>query len=130
MNLKAGNNQIISFRFAIFMTLFAGLFGLLLLLLPDMDLVAFLLSASAMGLLFAGDKYYTESDRQRIRRSIEKAFQWLFLFILGAYAFIILVDWLHISSSVVVFWNLHWPALVALMMCILAGSAGLRKASS
>jgi len=130
MTSNAVNNRLINFRSAIFMALFAGLFGLLLLFLPDMDMVAFLLSASGLGLLCAGDKYYTEVDRQRIRRSFETAFVWLFLAILCAYAFIALARWLNFAGGVADFLDLHWPALVALTMCILAGSAGLRRASS
>lgn len=127
MHAKINNPQMVSFRFATSAALFAGLFGLLLLILPDMDFIAFLLSASGIGLLFAGDKYYTEPDQQRIRRSVETAFQWLFLVILCAYALIALFNWLHIGSAVVSFAALHWPALVALSMCSLAGGAGLRN---
>jgi hypothetical protein len=128
MNIK--NEQRMSYRSMIVLALFAGGLGIVLQLMPDGELLAFMLSVAVLGALMGGSNAYNERDRQRLRQSYKTAYEWLLLAIMAIYAFIVFSRWLSIIEGVAIFFNNHWPGLVISMMCIFMGMAGLQRIRS
>jgi hypothetical protein len=117
----------INYRFMIVFTIIVGVIGIVLLLIPDFELLTFMLTVSALGSLIGGSAGYEERDRQQLEKSYKTVFEWLFLMTLVAYAFLVLARTFVPLAGAVVFMNNHWPGLIISMMCILMGIAGFRR---
>jgi hypothetical protein len=124
MNTK--KRMVINYHFMLIFTLIVGIIGIALLLIPDFELLAFMLTVSALGGLIGGSDGYEERDQQLLEKSYKKVFEWMFLFTLAAFAFLALSRFLVVLGGAVVFLNNHWPGLIISMMCILMGIAGFQ----
>jgi hypothetical protein len=125
MNTK--KHLVVNYRFMIVFTLIVGVVGILLLLIPDFELLSFMLTVGALGGLVGGSTGYEERDQQLLEKSYKKVFEWLFLFTLAASAFLALSRWFVIPGGAVTFLNDHWPGLIISVMCILMGIAGFQR---
>ncbi len=108
-------------------TLVAGIFGLLVLLMPDGTMLTFLVTMGAVTGLTASSKSRDERENQLLWQSFASSFEALFIAVYFAYAFVLLSDWLHLAVALTAFLNAHWPGLVASAMCILLAINGLRR---
>ena len=118
----------LSYHSMTILALVAGAAGLAVHVMQGGELLAFMVSAAAMGGLVGGRPVYTEAERQQLTRSFQTAFEALLLCLMGAYAFVVVGGGLPLLSDGVVFLNAHWPSLVIALMCLLLGLAGLRPA--
>ena len=116
----------INYRFMIVYTIIVGVIGIVLLFIPDFELLAFMLTASALGGLIGGSNGYEERDRQQLEKSYKLVFEWQMLITLVAFGFLALSKLLVVLGGAVVFLNNHWPGLIISMMCILMGIAGFQ----
>jgi hypothetical protein len=114
----------------IVLALIAGGFGVAVHFMPDGGILAFMVSAAALGGLIGGSNDYNEQERQQLTQSYKTAYEWLLLAIMTAYAFIVFSRWLSNLERVAIFLNTHWPSLVISMMCLLMGLAGFQRTRS
>jgi hypothetical protein len=128
VNIKSGRR--VNYHTMIVLALIAGGFGIAVQFMPDGEILAFMVSAAALGGLIGGSNDYNEQDRQQLRQSYKIAYEWLLLAIMTAYAFIMFSRWLSILEGVAIFLNSHWPSLVISMMCLLMGLAGFQRTRS
>jgi uncharacterized membrane protein (DUF4010 family) len=126
MNMK--NKPMVGYRLMTILALIVGIVGIVLQFLPDFRLLAFMLTTVVLGSLIGGSNNYEEQDRQQLGRSYRKAFEWLLLVVLAAYALIELSKWFVGIEGAAAFLNGHWPGLILSVMCIVMGMAGLPKA--
>jgi hypothetical protein len=117
----------VSYRTGVILALIAGASGIALQLLPDGEILSFMVSSAALGGLIGGAKAYNERERQQLSQSYKIAYEWLLLVIMSAYAWIVLARWLNIMAGAASFINGHWPGLVISVMCLLMGMAGLQR---
>jgi len=127
MNTK--NGTMISYRLMIILALIVGIVGIAFQFVPDSELLSFMLTIAVLGGLIGGSNSYAEQDRQQLERSYKKAFGWLLLVIMAAYAVIEPSRWLVVMEAAA-FLNQHWPGLMLSVMCIVMGIAGLQKAGT
>ncbi len=126
VNVKSEHR--VNYGTMIVLVLIAGGFGIAVQIIPDGEILSFMVSAAALGGLIGGCNDYNEQDRQQLRQSYKTAFEWLLLAIMAAYAFIAFSRWLSILEPEAIFLNSHWPGLVISMMCLLMGLAGFQRA--
>jgi hypothetical protein len=125
MNTK--KRLVVNYRFMIVFTIIVGVIGIVLLFIPNFELISFVLTASALGGLIGGSNGYEERDLQLLEKSYKKVFEWLFLLSLAASAFLALSSLFVGLEGAVVFLNNHWPGLIISIMCILMGIAGFQR---
>ena len=126
MNMK--NKNVISYHIMSILALIVGMIGLALQFIPDSGILSFMLATAVLGGLIGGRNSYEEQDRQQLGRSYRRAFEWLLLIILAAYALIEFSKLFVGMVGVAAFLNGHWPSLMVSVMCALMGIAGLQKA--
>ncbi len=117
----------ITTRALLIVTLVAGIFGLLVLLMPDGTMLTVLVTMGAVVGLTGSSKSRDERENQLLWQSFATSFEALFIAVYFTYGFVMLSDWLHIAVALTGFMNAHWPGLIASGMCILLGVNGLRK---
>jgi hypothetical protein len=117
----------INYRFMIVYTIIVGVIGIVLLFIPDFELLAFMLTASALGGLIGGSNGYEERDRQQLEKSYKLVFEWQMLITFAAFGFLALSRLFVVLEGPVAFLNNHWPGLIICIMCILLGIAGFQK---
>ncbi len=125
MNTK--KRIVVNYRFMIVFSLIVGVMGMVLLFIPDFELLAFMLTLSALGSLIGGSPGYEERERQQLEASYKRVFEWLLLIFMFAYAFLAFSRLLTGLEAVAASMNSHWPGLVISIMCILMGIAGFQK---
>lgn len=125
MNIK--DKKPVSYRLMITLALIVGVVGIALQFFPDFELLSFTLTVAVLGSLIGGSNIYEERDRQRFGHSFGKAFEWLFLVVLVAYALIVLSKWVVSIEGVAIFLNGHWSGLILSTMCIVMGIAGFQE---
>jgi len=116
-----------TYRFMIIFTIIVGVVSIVLLFLPDFDLLSIVLACAALGGLIGGKSGYEERERLCLQQSYRLAFEWLLLVLLAVFAFIVCSKWIGIGEGAVLFLNDHWPSLIISVMCILMGIAGFQK---
>jgi hypothetical protein len=114
-------------RNMIMITLFAGIMGIIFQIIPDGDLLTFMVISANVGGLVASSKDFDERENQLLLQSFSSAFQWLFVVIYFAYTVTVLLQALHLGAGVIDILGGHWMGLTAAGMCILLGIAGLRN---
>jgi hypothetical protein len=124
--MKINNQARVGYRSMLILAVVVGLLSLGLLFLPDMQLIAFMLSVAALGGLIAGSSGYSEPERRQLGRSYKTAYEGMLLAVMFAYALVELAKWLPIEPAVG-FLNARWPGLILALMCALLGLAGLRE---
>ena len=117
----------ISYRFMVNLALIIGIIGIVLQFIPDSGILSFMLTAAVLGGLIGGRNSYEEQDRQQLEQSYRRAFEWLLLVVLVAYALIVLSKMFVIMAGSASFLNEHWPSLMVSVMCVFMGIAGLQK---
>jgi hypothetical protein len=125
--VNANGKLRVNYHTMTFLAVIAGAFGAVLQLIPDGEILSFMVSLAALGGLIGGGKEYSEQDRRQLGQSYKTAFEWLLLTIMAVYAFILIARWLNAAQSVAIFINSHWPGLTISAMCLLMGIAGLQK---
>ncbi len=125
--MNTRKKPIVNYRFMIVFTIIVGVIGIVLLLIPDFELLTFMMTTGALGGLIGGSRGYEEQDRQQLEKSYKPVFEWLFLITLTAYAFLVLSRSFVILEGMNAFLNNHWPGLIISLMCILMGIAGFQK---
>jgi hypothetical protein len=125
MNMK--NKNVVSYRLMSILALIVGMIGIALQFIPDSGILSFMLTAAVLGGLIGGKNSYEEQDRQQLGQSYRKAFEWLLLVVLAAYALIELSKLFAGMEGAAAFLNGHWPSLMVSVMCALMGIAGLQK---
>jgi hypothetical protein len=108
-------------------TLFAGVLGLLVQLIPDGTMLTFLVGVSAIAGLAGSRKIFDERENQLLWQSYGTAFEYLFIVIYFTYAFVEFAGWLHFAGGLIIFVQGHWIGLTASTMCILLGFVGVRN---
>lgn len=112
------------------LTLVVGIASsILIVILPDFELLAFMITVSTLGGLVGGSSGYKELERQALQKSYKLALEWLILVIMGLYVLVHLASALPATEGVAGFLNKHWPVLILATMCILMGLAGFRRKS-
>jgi hypothetical protein len=119
----------VTYQSMIVFTIAVGIVGIVLLLLPDFDLLSMVLSCAALGGLIGGEPGYENQDRRRLAQSYKPAFEWMLLVLLAAFAFKAGSEWSGLGAGAAGFLDAHWPSLMVSAMCILLGGAGLQKQS-
>jgi hypothetical protein len=114
----------------VILALIVGIIGIAFQFVSDFELLSFMLTMAVLGGLIGGNDSYEEQDRQQLRQSYKKAFEWLLLVVLAAYALIELSKWFVGIEEAAAFLNGHWPGLILSVMCIAMGIAGLQKAKT
>jgi hypothetical protein len=109
----------------IFVTLIAGISGMVYQYFLDGTMLTFMVTTSAIGGLAGASRSFDERDRQLLWQSYAKAFEVLFMVIFFVYALMLLAGGLHLGIGVIEYINGHWLSLLASTLCILLGSAGL-----
>ena len=125
MNANKGGR--VNYRTMIILASIVGALGVAVLLIPDGEILSFMLSAAALGGLIGGSKEYSERDRRQLEHSYKTVFEWLLLTVMASYAFIVIAPRLNITEDVAIFVNNHWPGLIISAMCFLMGMAGFQK---
>ena len=128
--MNAKNRVVISYRFMSVLALVVGMIAIALQFIPDAGILAFMLATAVLGGLIGGRTSYGAEERQQLGQSYRRAFEWLLLVVLMAYALIELSNWLVGLAGAAAFLNGHWPGLTVSVMCLLLGIAGLRKATA
>jgi predicted membrane channel-forming protein YqfA (hemolysin III family) len=128
MNTKNGHR--VNYHTMIVLTLIAGVLGIAFQFMPDGGLLAFMVSAAALGGLIGGSKDYEERDRRHLGQSYKITFEWLLLAVMAVYAFLLLARFLPFMAGAVIFLNGHWPNLIISIMCLLMGTAGFHRIHS
>jgi hypothetical protein len=127
MNTKSRSR--VSYRFMVLLTLVVGIIGIVcLFIVPDFELLSFMMTVAVLGSLAAGNNDYEEWERQQLRQSYQKAFEGLLLVVMVAYALIKFSQLVVFTEAAATFLNNHWPVLILSVMCIAMGIAGLQKA--
>jgi hypothetical protein len=114
-------------RNMIMITLLAGIMGVIFQIMPDGDLLTFMIISANVAGLVASSKDFDERENQLLWQSYSSAFQGLFLLIYGVFTFKVLLQALHLGGVIIDFLGGHWLGLTAAGMCILLGIAGLRN---
>ena len=122
----SSKNPRVTYHFMIVFTIVVGVLGIVILFLPDFDLLSIVLSCAALGGLIGGSSSYEVHDRRRLQQSYKPAFEWLLLVLLLAFGFNAGSEWFSLGEDLAIFINSHWPSLIVSTMCILLGLAGLR----
>ena len=117
----------VNYRFMLVLAIVVGIISIVLLFLPDFDLLAFMLTVAVLGGLIGGTNGYEEQDRQHFMHGYKFAFEWLLLVLLTACALIACSKWFGVFAGTVDFLNEHWPALIISVMCILLGVSGFQR---
>jgi hypothetical protein len=123
--MKINNQTRVGYRSMLILAVVVGVLSLGLLFLPDMQLIAFMLSVAALGGLIAGSSGYSEAERRQLGRSYKTAYEGLLLAMMFAYALVELAKWLQLAP-LEAFLNARWPGLILALMCALLGLAGFR----
>jgi hypothetical protein len=124
--MKINNQARVGYRSMLVLAVVVGLLSLGLLFLPDMQLIAFMLSVAALGGLIAGSSGYSEAERRQLGRSYKTAYEGMLLAVMFAYALVELARWMQLEAAAG-FLNARWPGLILALMCALLGLAGLRE---
>jgi hypothetical protein len=114
----------------IILAVMAGAFSIAVLLMPDGEILSFMLSMAVLGGLIGGSKAYNERERQQLRQSYQITFEWLLFAMMIAYVTILASRWLNVMEGVAVFLNSHWPVLILSLMCLFMGLAGFHRTRS
>jgi len=118
------------YRFIRGLTLVVGIVSIILIVvLPDFDALAFMLTVSALGSLVGGSSSYKELERQVLQKSYKLTLEWLILVIMSLYVLVLITSALPGTEGIAGFLNKHWPGLILSIMCILMGLAGFRRKS-
>lgn len=128
MNVK--NKKVMSYRLMSILALTVGMIALALHYIPESGILSFMLTTAVLGSLIGDRNNYEEQDRQQLGLSYGRAFEWLLLVVLAAYAFIELSKLFASMAGAAAFINGHWPSLMLSVMCVLLGIAGLQKAGA
>ena len=127
MSSNSVNNRQRLAPMLLWITLAAGVFGLVVQLIPDGTMLTFMVGVAAIGGLAGSRKIFDERENQLLWQSYGTAFEYLFIVIYFVYAFIIFAGWLHFAGDLVGFIQSHWIGLIASAMCILLGFVGIRN---
>ena len=110
-----------------FINLFAGLTGFVYQFMPDGTFLTFFVCMAAILGLVNNHQTFDERERELLYRSYGTAFVALFFVVLGAYLFILYAGILGQASSLIALVNNHWVGMMASVMCVLIGIAGMRN---
>lgn len=124
--MKVNNQPRVGYRSMLILAVVAGALSLVLLVLPDMRLLAFVLSVAALGGLIGGSSGYGEAESRQLGHSYKIAYEGLLLAVMFAYALVELAKWLQLIP-LAEFLNARWPGLILALMCALLGLAGMRR---
>ena len=125
--MNSRRKPIVNYHSMLILAIIVGIIAVVLLFLPDFDILAFMLTVAVLGGLIGGTNGYEELDRQRLMHGYKSAFEWLLLVLLAAYALIECSRWFGVFERTVVFLNEHWPGLIISVMCILLGISGFQR---
>jgi hypothetical protein len=125
--INTKRKPIVNYRFMIVFNIIVGVISIVILLIPDFELLTFIMTTGALGGLIGGSRGYEERDRQQLEKSYKTVFEWLFLITLAAYAFLALSRSFVFLEGMNAFLNNRWPGLIISLMCILMGIVGFQK---
>ena len=120
-------SPIVNYQFMLILAIITGILGIVLLFLPDFELLDLMLTLAVLGGLIGGTSGYEETDRKRLTHGYKSAFEWLLLVLLVAFALIEGSRWFGVIEGTVIFLNEHWPGLIVSVMCILLGISGFKR---
>jgi hypothetical protein len=106
--------------------LFAGLLGMVFQLMPDGDLLTFIVALSALTAILGIRIKLDERESQLLDRAFSMAFQWLFAALYVLFSVYVLLGWIPLLGDLRIFLEGHWLGLMASFMCVLLGIAGIR----
>jgi hypothetical protein len=127
VHVNINNERRVSYHTMIILAVITGVFSIALLLMPDGELLSFMLSMAGLGGLIGGNHDYNERERQQLSQSYRTAFEWLLIAMMFAFAMIVTSRWLNVITGVASFLNSHWPVLIISLMCLFMGMAGLPR---
>ncbi len=110
-----------------FVTLFAGVSGLVYQFMADGTLLTFLVCLVAILDLVDNRKNLDERDSQLLLQSYGTAFNYLFAAIVIVFLFVTFSSALHIAGPIIGLMNSHWVGIMASTMCIFIGIAGVHN---
>jgi len=106
--------------------LFAGLLGMVLQLMPDGDLLTFIVVLSALTAILGIRIKLDERESLLLDRAYSMAFQWLFVTLYALFTVFVLLGWVPLLENFKFFLETHWLGIMASLMCVLLGIAGMR----
>lgn len=124
--MNSRRSPIVNYRAMLILAIIVGVIGIVLLFLPDFELLTLMLTLAVLGGLTGGINGYEEKDRQRLMQGFKSAFEWLLLVLLAAFALIEGSRWFGVIEGTDDFLNEHWPVLILSVMCILIGISGFQ----
>jgi len=125
--MNSRKKPVVNYQFMLILVIITGIIGIVLLFLPDFDLLALMLTLAVLGGLIGGTDGYEEPDRERLTHGYKSAFEWMLLVLLLAFALIEGARWFSVIEGTAVFLNEHWPSLIISVMCILMGISGFQR---
>lgn len=108
-------------------SLFAGITGFFYQFMQDGTFLTFLVCLAAITGMIENKKIFDERENQLLLQSYGNAFMYLFAAVTIIYLFGMFAGYLHVGASVINLINSHWVGLIASVMCIFIGIAGLRN---
>jgi hypothetical protein len=127
MNSNPSKIRKFTSRSMLILVLVAGVMGIILQIMPDGDLLIFMITTAVVAGLVGSAKDFDERENHLLLQSFSSAFQWLFMAIYFVFALKVLLQALNLGAVVIGFLGGHWLGLTASGMCILLGIAGLRN---
>jgi len=108
-------------------TLFAGITGFVYQFMPDGTFLTFLVCMVALLGMVNNSKDLDERDNQLLAQSYSSAFTYLFFAVLLAYLFQLFFAKMQFATPIIATINTHWAGIMASIMCIFIGLAGIRS---